>query len=326
MQEIKTVGLIGVGVISSGWAVRCMAKGVDVIAASPRQASENKLMSAIENAWPAMQKLGLAGGVRRGRVRFTTDLEEVCTQADFIQESAPEREDLKKALYAQIDALAKPEVVIASSSSGLLPSRIQAECRHPQRIVIGHPFNPVYLLPLVEILGGNDTEEWAIEHATAFYQFLDMHPLRVRQEIVGYISNRLQEAVWREALHLVDEGVATTQEIDDAVIYGPGLRWAFMGPCLTFHLAGGDNGMDHMLEQFGPTLKLPWTKLQAPELTDELRGRMVEGTRQQAEGQTVKELERLRNDCLVGILQTLRQYNYAAGKLLSSARDEESNA
>ena len=320
MPEIKTVGLIGAGVISSGWAVRCLARGLNVLATATRAASQHKLMAGIENAWPAMQDLGLVEDLEPSRVRFTMDLDELCTQADFIQESALEQEELKQSLYVQMDAVARQEVVIASSSSGLLPSRIQSLCRHPERIVIGHPFNPVYLLPLVEILGGEGTAEWAIDNATAFYQSLGMYPLRVRQEIVGYISNRLQEAVWREALHLVNDGVATTEEIDDAVIYGPGLRWAFMGPCLTFHLAGGDNGMEHMLNQFGPALKLPWTKLQAPELTEELRAQMVEGTRQQAQGQSVKELEQLRNACLVGILRTLRQYNYGAGKLL--AEDE----
>jgi carnitine 3-dehydrogenase len=267
-----------------------------------------------------MVKLSQAPGVARGTLTFTPDLKEVAESADFIQENAPENEDLKRRLLAQIDALAPADVIIASSSSGLLPTRIQADCRHPERIVIGHPFNPVYLLPLVEVLGGEKTSAATIADAMAFYERIGMHPLKVRTEVEGYISDRLQEALWREALHMVNEGVATTGEIDDAVIYGPGLRWAFMGTCLTFHLAGGEDGMRHMLEQFGPALELPWTKLKAPALTETLIDRMVEGTQAQAAGRSIRELERLRNDCLVDIMRVLRQHRVGAGQTL--ARDE----
>ena len=217
-------------------------------------------------------------------------------EADFIQENAPEAEDLKIALHGRIDAAAGPRVVIASSSSGLLPSRIQSACKHPERMVIGHPFNPVYILPLVEVLGSAATGSAALDTAAAFYASIGMNPLRIESELPGYISDRLQEAMWREALHIVAEGAATTEQIDTAITDGPGLRLALMGPCLTFHLAGGDGGMAHMLEQFGPALKLPWTKLEAPELTEELSRRMIEGTRRQAAGRTVKQLERQRDE------------------------------
>jgi carnitine 3-dehydrogenase len=252
------------------------------------------------------------------RLDFTADLEALCGRADFIQESAPENEKLKTRLHAQLDAASRPDIIIASSSSGLLPSRIQSECSRPGRVVIGHPFNPVYLLPLVEVLGGERTERPSLDEAAAFYGSLGMYPLRVRTEVPGYISDRLQEALWREALHMVAEGVATTEEIDDAIIYGPGLRWAFMGTCLTFHLAGGDSGMRHMLEQFGPALKLPWTKLEAPELTDELIDRMVSGTRAQAAGRSVDELERLRDNCLIDIMRALARYQHASGATLAA--------
>ena len=232
--------------------------------------------------------------------------------ADYIQENAPEVEALKIELHSRIDAVADARVVIASSSSGLLPSRIQSGCKHPERVVIGHPFNPVYILPLVEVLGGEMSGAAALDTAAEFYASMGMNPLRIDSELPGYVSDRLQEAMWREALHMVAEGAATTEQIDAAITDGPGLRLALMGPCLTFHLAGGDAGMAHMLEQFGPALKLPWTKLEAPELTEELSRRMIEGTSRQAAGRTVKELERERDDLLIGILELRRNYRAKA--------------
>ena len=236
-MPIHTVGVVGTGVIGAGWAARCLARGLDVIASDPGKDAEQLLRQKITNAEPALIKLGLETSGMQQRLSFTTDLDELCAGADFIQESAPENEDLKRELHARLDAATAAEVIIASSSSGLLPSRIQADCGSPGRVVIGHPFNPVYLLPLVEVLGGERTDDRYIESAMDFYRSLGMHTLRVRSEVPGYISDRLQEALWREALHMVADGVATTREIDDAIIYGPGLRWAFMGTCLTFHLA-----------------------------------------------------------------------------------------
>ncbi|SMF89914.1 carnitine 3-dehydrogenase [Azospirillum oryzae] len=302
---IRTVGLIGGGVIGSGWAARALAHGLDVVAYDPAPAGAAALRVAVDNAWPALERRGLAVGADPARLRIAASVAEVAATADFIQENAPEREDLKRGLLAEIDAAAPATVVIASSSSGLLPSRIQADCGHPGRVVIGHPFNPVYLLPLVEIVPGDRTAAAAVDTAAAFYRSIGMRPLRVRKEVEGYLSDRLQEALWREALHLVAEGIASTEELDDAIVYGPGLRYAFMGTCLTFHLAGGEGGMAHMLDQFGPALKLPWTKLIAPELTRELRDRMVEGTAAQADGWTVKALERWRDDCLIRLLEVL---------------------
>lgn len=320
MHDVKTVGIVGTGVIGAGWAARFLARGIDVIASDPAPGAEQALREAVERALPSIRKLSQAPLGDTGTLSFTSDVGELARSVDFIQESAPEREDLKRDLLARIDAEASMEVIIASSSSGLLPSRIQADCRHPERVCIGHPFNPVYLLPLVEVLGGDKTADTTINRAMAFYESVGMHALKVRTEIAGYISDRLQEALWREALHMVADGVATTGEIDDAVIYGPGLRWAIMGTCLTFHLAGGEQGMRHMLEQFGPALELPWTKLKAPELTDELIDRMVAGTLAQADGRSIEDLETLRNDCLVGIMRVLRQHKTGAG--LTLARDE----
>ncbi len=316
-MNIKTVGIVGTGVIGAGWAARFLAHGLKVIATDPGPNAEALLRAKIDNAWIALEKQGLMPGASKDNLRFTNSIEEVCSQADFIQESAPEREDLKIKLHTQMDAAAKPNVIIASSSSGLLPTNIQSQCKHPERIVIGHPFNPVYLLPLVEVVGGEKTANDSIEQAMTFYKWAGMHPLRVRKEIEGYLADRLLEALWREILHLVNDGIATTGELDDAIIYGAGLRWAFIGTNLTYHLAGGEMGMRHMLAQFGPALKLPWTKLVAPELSDELIDRMVEGTQAQANGRSIQELERLRDNCLMAIMNALKQYNYASGRVMN---------
>ena len=316
-QEIKTAAVIGTGVIGAGWAARMLAHGLDVVAWDPAPDWQNRLEAALENAWPALDKLGLFPGAGLERLRYAESMEAACTDADFIQESAPEQLELKRNLITAIDACAGTDVVIASSTSGLLPSEFQSDCTRPERVIVGHPFNPVYLLPLVEVLGGRKTAHEAVGRATAFYEGLGMHPLRVRSEIEGFLSDRLQEALWREVLHLVNDDIASTQELDAAITYGPGLRWAFMGTCLAFHVAGGDGGMRDFMKQFGPALKLPWTKLEAPELTGELIDKLTAGTEQQAAGRTVKELEQLRDDCLIAIMRALQQFEVGAGKVLA---------
>ncbi len=312
MQSFTSIGIVGAGLIGSGWAARCLARNIDVIAYDPSPDGEGVIRSHIENAWRALEKLGFNRN-SAGNFTYVTDLEEVCRTSEFIQENAPDSLQIKKGLHQQMDRLAPSDVIIASSSSGLLPTDIQAGADHPERIVIGHPFNPVYILPLVEVVRGSKTSVETAERAAKFYEQIGMYPLMVRKEIDGYISDRLQEAVWRESLHMIADGVATTKDIDDAIVYGPGLRWAIMGVCLTFHLAGGEQGMKHMLEQFGPALKLPWTHLEAPELTQSLAERMIEGTQSQSEGHTVKELEQLRDSCLIEILDVLAKYQYSAG-------------
>jgi carnitine 3-dehydrogenase len=306
VSDIRKVALVGTGVIGAGWAARLLGRGIDVVATDPGAGAETRLREIIDNAAPALAKIG-GQAAESGRLAFTTELEEAVGEADFIQESAPEREDLKRDLLARVSRAARPGAVIASSSSGLLPSRLQAECIEPERVLIGHPFNPVYLLPLVEVVGGERTSAEALQRAEAFYAGIGMHPLRVRNEIEGYISDRLQEALWREALHLVSDGIATTDEIDRAVIHGPGLRWAFMGTCLTFHLAGGEAGMRRMLEQFGPALELPWTKLEAPDLSESLIERLVAGTEAQADGRSIRELERYRDESLIAIMKAIEE-------------------
>ena len=244
------------------------------------------------------------------------NVSEAVAGADFIQESAPEREDVKRSLLAEASRAAPPDVVIASSTSGLLPSRLQADCTAPKRVCVGHPFNPVYLLPLVEVVGGEATSEDTKERAAAVYRSVGMHPLMLDAEIDAFIADRLLEAVWREALHLINDGVATTDEVDQAIAYGPGLRWSVMGTFLLNRLAGGEAGMSHFLEQFGPTLELPWTHMKGPKLTEDLIARVVAQSDDQAGGRTIRELERLRDDCLVSVMQGLRTQNHGAGAVL----------
>ena len=312
MSSINSIGIVGAGLIGSGWAARCLARGIDVVAYDPSPEGQSVIRSHLDNAWYALTKLGF-DRQNSGELTYAATLEDLCANVDFIQENAPDSLEVKQQLHRQLDQLTAPEVIIASSSSGLLPTQIQAGTVHPERIVIGHPFNPVYILPLVEIVRGKDTSSATAKRAAEFYAQIGMYPLMVKKEVDGYISDRLQEAVWREALHMVADGVASTKDIDDAIVYGPGLRWAIMGVCLTFHLAGGEQGMKHMLEQFGPALQLPWTYLQAPELTDELSARMIAGTDAQADGQSVQDLERLRDNCLIDILDVLSKYDYSAG-------------
>ena len=322
MTRIRTVGLVGGGVIGAGWAARLVLNGIDVTLFDPDPEAERKVGQVLKGAERAYRKLTLAPLERTGRMTCTGDLEATVAEADFIQESAPEREPLKRSLLAEVSRACRPKAVIASSTSGLLPSRLQAEMVHPERFVVGHPFNPVYLLPLVEICGGQHTSEDAKQRAAAFYRTIGMHPLVLRREIDGFVADRLLEALWREALHLVNDDIATTDEIDQAIAYGPGLRWAFMGTFLLYRLAGGEAGMRHFMAQFGPALKLPWTRLDAPELTDELVEKIVRQSDEQAAGCSIRESEQLRDDCLVAVLQGLRSQNYAAGATLRAYEEK----
>ncbi|QXH46386.1 L-carnitine dehydrogenase [Pseudomonas xanthosomatis] len=306
ITDIKTFAALGSGVIGSGWVARALAHGLDVIAWDPAPGAEAALRKRIANAWPALQKQGLAPGASPERLSFVATIEECVCNADFIQESAPERLELKLELHAQISAAAKPDAIIGSSTSGLLPSEFYESASHPERCVVGHPFNPVYLLPLVEIVGGKHTSPEAIEAAKTIYTALGMRPLHVRKEVPGFIADRLLEALWREALHLVNDGVASTGEIDDAIRFGAGLRWSFMGTFLTYTLAGGDAGMRHFMAQFGPALKLPWTYLPAPELTEKLIDDVVEGTTEQLGERSITALERYRDDTLLAVLEAVK--------------------
>jgi carnitine 3-dehydrogenase len=299
--HIKTMALLGTGVIGSGWAARALSRGLDVVAWDPAPGAERALRERLSNAWPALERAGLAPGASPARLRFVNTVEECVASADLIQENAPENLSVKIELHARASAAARSDVLIASSTSGLLPSEFFAEAVHPERCLVAHPFNPVYLLPLVEVVGGTQTAPKAIAAASTVYAELGMRPLHVRHEVPGFIADRLMEAMWREALHMVNDGVADTREIDDAVRFGAGLRWAFMGSFQTFTLAGGELGMRHFMAQFGPALKLPWTRLEAPELSDALLDRIVAGSEKQRAGRSIASLERYRDDCLQSI-------------------------
>ncbi|QBP40256.1 L-carnitine dehydrogenase [Paenisporosarcina antarctica] len=307
-HDVKKIAVIGTGVIGNGWIARFLAHGFDVNAFDPAEGAEERTRKAIAQAWPTLEKLGLAKGATQNRVIFLPTIKEAVSDADLIQENVPEREDLKKSVLSSIDEHAKSNAIIGSSTSGIMPSTLQEGLRHPERLIVAHPFNPVYILPLVELVGGEKTNPEIIERATLFYKSLRMKPLIVRKEIEGHLADRLMEALWREALHLVNDGVATTEEVDAAIIYGAGLRWAQMGPFLTFHLAGGEKGMRHMLEQFGPSLQLPWTKLKAPILTDELKEKVITGCESHAGEVSIAELERKRNEFLVELLDLVESY------------------
>jgi carnitine 3-dehydrogenase len=304
--EVRRIACIGAGVIGGGWAAHFLARGYEVLAWDPAPDGEAKLRELVATAWPALEVLGLAAGASPDRLSFARSLEAAVAGAEFVQESAPERLDLKREIIAAIDRAASPEVVIASSTSGYAMTAMQPQAPGAARMVVGHPFNPPYLIPLVEVVGGTRTDPDAVAWAAAFYRAAGKHALELDRELPGFIANRLQDAMWREALHMVAAGEATVEQIDAAIREGPGLRWPIMGPCLTFHLAGGAGGMAHMLDHFGPALEEPWTRLAAPPLTGELRNRMVEGCEREAAGRTVPELVRERDAKLVAIIKSMQ--------------------
>ena len=306
VTDIKTFAALGSGVIGSGWVARALANGLDVVAWDPAPGAEAALRARIAKCWGALEQQGLKPGASQSRLRCVPTIEQCVANADFIQESAPETLSLKIDLHARVSAVARPDVLIGSSTSGLLPSEFYANAKNPERCVVGHPFNPVYLLPLVEVVGGAKTSPDAIAAAIGVYKSLGMKPLHVRKEVPGFIADRLLEAMWRESLHLVNDGIATTGEIDDAIRYGAGIRWSFMGSFLIYTLAGGDAGMRHFMAQFGPALKLPWTKLEAPELTDGLIDSVVDDTAVQLGKHSIADLERYRDDCLMAVQAAVR--------------------
>ncbi len=308
MTDIKKIAVVGTGVIGNGWITRFLAHGYDVVATDPAEGAEERMRKAVAQAWPYVEELGLAEGASKDRLTFEKDLSKAVEDADFIQENVPEVEDLKESVLQNIDRYAKSDAIIASSTSGIKPSYLQRGLKYPERFVVAHPFHPVYILPLVEVVPGQATTTTNTERATAFFEGMNMKALLVRNEIEGHIADRLIEAIWRESLHIVNEGIATTEEVDQAFIYGAGLRYAQYGPFLTFHLAGGEGGMRHMLKQFGPALKKPWTKLEAPELTDELHDRVVAGCEEQSGACSLSELDQNRNEFLVRLLDLVKDY------------------
>ncbi len=315
------VAAVGCGVIGSGWASRFVLHGVDVAIADPSPDAERIAAEVHANAVHAWGELGLPTD-RQGSLTIATSIDEAVADADFIQESVPERLPLKRSVLADIEATAPSDALIASSTSGFKPTDLQAEMTHPERLVVGHPFNPVYLLPLVEVVGGERTSLDSVDRAMAIYAAAGMKPLHVRVEIDAFIADRFLEAVWREALWMINDGIATTSEIDDAIRYGFGLRWAQMGLFETYRVAGGEAGMRHFIAQFGEALSWPWTKLMdVPELTDELIDAVADQSDAQSGHHSIRELERIRDDNLAAILLALEGKRWGAGETLADQRD-----
>jgi len=305
---IKKIAVIGTGVIGVGWIVRFLAHNIKVIAYDKNLKLKKKIIKEIKNSLPHIKKLFNKKKINLNNFEYVTSIKEAVKSADFIQENVIENYKIKTQLMNIIGKYSKPNAIISSSSSGLLPTKIYSKCKFPGRTMIGHPFNPVYLCPGVEIVPGKKSHKKFLNKANKFYKSISMSPIMVKKELPGYLADRLQEALWREALHIINEGYASTKDLDRAIEDGPGLRWSLMGTFLTFHLAGGKEGMRHMLKQFGPALKLPWTKLKAPKLSKRLSSRIIEGTKQQAKGKSVKKISSIRDEYLVKLLQLRKKY------------------
>lgn len=300
-EAVKNITCIGAGPIGGGWSAHYLACGYNVTTYLHDASEIDGLNRLLETAWISLTEIGLAPDASLDNLKWTTSLEEAVANAEFIQESIPEVLELKQHLYQKLGDMVDPNVVIASSTSGLSMTDIQANCRTPERTVVAHPFNPPYLLPLVEMIGGEKTSRETVAWTERFYKVAGKAPLVMKKEIPGFIATRLQEAIWREALHMVANGEATVEQIDQAVVNGPGARWALMGPCEIFHVGGGEGGMAYCLDQFGAALKLPWTRLVAPELTQELRDAMVDGCVEMCDGADFSSLSQKLNRGLVEI-------------------------
>ena len=318
MNKIKTIGLLGTGVIGAGWAARALHTGIDVVASDIDPKMEDWINEAVENALPSLQSLTEDITLPpKGKLTFTTDPISMSQQVDFIQENIPEVLDIKRKSLKSIAEVTNKEIIISSSTSGFMPTELQQGMPFPERFIVGHPFNPVYLCPLVEIVGGKETSDKVKNIAKIFYESMGMHTLMLRKEVPGHISDRLQEAMWREILHALNDDIATTGELDESIVYGPGLRWSIMGMNQIYMIAGGKGGARHFIEQFGPALKWPWSHLKAPELSNEIIDRFVEGVEAQSQGKSIREMEKIRDECLVAIQKVLSKHNMGAGKTLN---------
>ena len=307
-SSINKIAVVGTGVIGTGWIIRFLFNKKQIKIFDPSEKQKKFLLNELKRTAPLLKKFYKSNININNQLEFCSSIKAAVSDADLIQENTPENEKLKIRIIKEISHHSKKSAIIASSSSGLLPSRIQSKAQHPERVLIGHPFNPVYLLPLVEIVPGKKTAKKNILKANKFYTKMGMKTLILKKELPGYLSDRLQESMWRESLHIINEGFASTKDLDDAIIYGPGLRWSLMGTFLTFHLAGGEMGMKHMLEQFGPALKLPWTKLKAPKLTNSLKKKIIEGTKMQSKKKSIKNLANLRDNFLIDLQKLLKKY------------------
>jgi 3-hydroxyacyl-CoA dehydrogenase len=301
-KPIRRLAIVGTGVIGASWAALFLAHGLEVIATDPAPNAEENLREYIENAWPALEQLGLSSGASKERLSFTPKLSDALQGADLVQENGPERPDFKIKLFADMDALTPETTILASSSSGIPIGISQSQCKHPERCVIGHPFNPPHLIPLVEVVGSEKTSSATIERAMTFYASIGKRPIHLRKEVVGHVANRLQAALYREVVYLIAQDVLSVSDADAAVSWGPGLRWGVMGPNLLFHLAGGQNGIYHFMEQFTVPMSTWWKDLGNPEFTPEVKEKIVKGVLAEAGNRSIDELAGERDGVLLGLL------------------------
>ena len=303
-KSIHRIAIVGTGVIGASWAALFSAKGLDVVATDPAPGAEDRLREFVAKAWPALERLGLEPSASQSNLSFNADLVEALKGVDFVQENGPERVDFKQTLYGQMDALLPADVIIASSSSGLPMSEIQkGATAHPERTVIGHPFNPPHLIPLVEIVGGKKTSEETIQRAEEFYTSIGKDTVRIRKELPGHVANRLQAALAREVYSLVANGVLSAKDVDTALSSGPGLRWGIMGNMMINHLAGGPRGIEHFFEQFAGPLQASFKGLGNPELTPEVQKILTDSVHEEVGSRTIQELEAERDELLLGLLE-----------------------
>jgi 3-hydroxyacyl-CoA dehydrogenase len=311
-KAIRRIAIVGTGVIGASWAAEFLARGFDVVATDPAPNAESNLRKYIDAAWPALTAMGLSPKASRERLSVTRDLKTAVSQADLVQENGPERPDFKIKLYADMDAATPPDSIIASSSSGLTMTVIQSGCVHPERCVIGHPFNPPHMIPLVEVVGGAKTSPETVRRAIEFYASIGKKPIHLHKEVVGHVANRLQAALYREVVNLVHLGVLDVADADTAVCWGPGLRWGVMGPNLLFHLGGGQGGIQHFMEHLSGPLATWWKDLGSfTDWPEGLKQTIVDGTLAEVDGRTVDQLAATRDDVLLGLLQLRAKYTQA---------------
>ena len=302
-KTIHRVAIVGTGVIGASWAAQYLARGFDVVATDPAPNAEESLRKYVDNAWELLITVGLSSGASRERLSFTSNMHDALASADFVQENAPERPEFKTKLFAEMDDATPLDSIIASSSSGITPSVMQAKCKHPERVLVGHPFNPPHIIPLVEVVGGTKTSPEAIQRAMAFYASIGKKPIRLNKELPGHVANRLQTALYREVMYLIQQGVLSVSDADHAVSYGPGLRWGVMGPSLQWHLGGGAGGIHHFMDHLMDGLAASIKNLGTPEVTPELKKTIVEGVLQEAGNYSVEQLAQEENELLVELIR-----------------------
>jgi 3-hydroxyacyl-CoA dehydrogenase len=302
-KPIRRIAIVGTGVIGASWAAEFLARGFDVVATDPAPKAEANLREYIDEAWKDLTRIGLSRGASRDRLSFTTNMKEALSEADLVQENAPERPDFKIKLYAEMEEVAPVDSLFASSSSGITPSVIQSQCKHPERVVIGHPFNPPHIIPLVEVVGGSKTSPDAIQQAISFYASIGKKPIHLKKELPGHVANRFQAALYREMLYLIEQGVLSVEDTDAAVCYGPGLRWGVMGQSLQWHLGGGAGGIQHFMDHLMPPLEGMMKALGTPNITPELKQKVVSGVMREAAGRSVDQLSQEENRVLIGLLK-----------------------